>query len=1533
MTMTTPLERPETLENVIDAIIEKVELDEDNHVQLTDLVALRDLAENAVHLPFGLTIRGRFSAGIAEIVERLVETVHVHTALRVVMTPVPAPVEPSPRRQPEAADPPEDSSAQRPRRRPSLRLQLHAVFDRFYDDLLAIIGPSLRRTLMSTDTILKLDARWAGSGDRVEPATLPTMLALGLYAPRDEECPVTRLALAPRAHFVALLATGVEACVAELWKDIETKLREALAEPGRDPQLSALAPQIMNDRRMSDGRSWLTRAMFVMLQEYAAARLALARQRWNSWRATQPPQGTIQTDDFLAALSRDIHALIGIRERQAHDDPEEAHHGRAMDGLLQASASYLRRVVRLPYEQVKDLEELGIRTVTQLHERAPAQLTESVLATLRVFLIGLPRAQVDELARSVAAADLDSPRAPRDGAKFGWNSGCEPGEAARSRVGGLGLGRLHQLVVGHPRCQHENIRAVLEDAALWPSKVSERERKLYDRAAPDAACPLPVTATALGTDVLKALSGQSEDETAQPLRQWVEQWWQTERELWRRAGAKEPTAKERSNTTDADAVNEAAVEADRFDAIHPYLPQPGAAPPRPPRTPPTTRVLVIGGGIAGLTAAHELADRGFGVHVIEKLQGPGQDGRPEPNLGGIAASQWSRPPAASDNPREQDEKLTPAWSARRTEPRYLHDSVATLRFKRDSDEFEDPVDAVAKLIALGRKYGQRGHEVMISGHTAGRNEGTDFGQDTEGQEWPLARRRAEKVGKLLIVLARFARENPTATLPTRFTIHDLGDTQSVSYHPSDAANQRVEIRQREDILPGEHGYRFFPSFYRHVFDTMRRIPIYDRDGNETERTVFDNLTPTRTQVFSGTHYDVDLAREKPRGLEGFRRGLQRMLGDFGFDRGDVTRFTARMLRYMISSKQRRADYEDLSWMDYVTLHRPHAQTPSAGPRIPYSDAFIAQLRAAPQALVAMDADTCDARTQGNIVVQLMLDQLLDRGGPTDCTLNGPTTTAWFAPWKRHLQTLGVTFEVAELKSLVYDTKSRSVRPILEPDRAKERAEFDYIVLATDVLAAEQVTQSLRLGSESVPAGLRGFTRTVHEPAGERGQTRAHARPSTRVVDERSNIEFEWPVFGLGPFDRLQVFSGVQFYFREDLELARGHVYYNDTEWGLSSISQTQFWTAKQALRQQDIRGIMSVDIGNFLKPSRYLGREAAQCPEGWLAWEVWRQLSESLRRARDRRRLPDSTLLPIPEPCFYHVDDHLLFSRYRDACTTLTPFLTNNVSDWKHRPGAEPWDPTSAKDRIERSDEPDIWQAGHGGYQVHFEKLVFAGTYVRTFTRMTTMEAANESARHAVNAILDHMTARREHFMRTSYMRAVDDEREQAVDRLQSKDDPALSRAARAQARATVKIDPDTLIGRFRKIDARPVRISGDYCKIFDPEQHELEELAFLKRVDVLLAREDMPHMFDILGVEGWLDQLHPDADPLEGLFAALSDTVRDDWAIKTSEVLAALAPGKKLGDMLRERPGKDAAARLAELNRQIPGWIDRIVDRLKRRP
>src|SRR5215472_2294050 len=42
----------------------------------------------------------------------------------------------------------------------------------------------------------------------------------------------------------------------------------------------------------------------------------------------------------------------------------------------------------------------------------------------------------------------------------------------------------------------------------------------------------------------------------------------------------------------------------------------------------------------------------------------------------------------------------------------------------------------------------------------------------------------------------------------------------------------------EHRVPGEHGFRFFPGFYKHVVDTMGRTPSFDG------RNVAEHLAPT-----------------------------------------------------------------------------------------------------------------------------------------------------------------------------------------------------------------------------------------------------------------------------------------------------------------------------------------------------------------------------------------------------------------------------------------------------------------------------------------------------------------------------------------------------------------------------------------------------------------------------------------------------------------------------------------------------------------
>ena len=55
-----------------------------------------------------------------------------------------------------------------------------------------------------------------------------------------------------------------------------------------------------------------------------------------------------------------------------------------------------------------------------------------------------------------------------------------------------------------------------------------------------------------------------------------------------------------------------------------------------------------------------------------------------------------------------------------------------------------------------------------------------------------------------------------------------------------SGHERVDsgVASIEHRLPGEHGFRFFPGFYKHVVDTMQRVPSFDG------RTAADHLVPT-----------------------------------------------------------------------------------------------------------------------------------------------------------------------------------------------------------------------------------------------------------------------------------------------------------------------------------------------------------------------------------------------------------------------------------------------------------------------------------------------------------------------------------------------------------------------------------------------------------------------------------------------------------------------------------------------------------------
>lgn len=119
-------------------------------------------------------------------------------------------------------------------------------------------------------------------------------------------------------------------------------------------------------------------------------------------------------------------------------------------------------------------------------------------------------------------------------------------------------------------------------------------------------------------------------------------------------------------------------------------------------------------------------------------------------------------------------------------------------------------------------------------------------------------------------------------------------------------------------LPGEHGFRFFPGFYHHVPDTMRRIPF-------GSGTVGDNLVAATGGKFlrGGDHADafvfgVGPDPEQLLTVDGLRRFLLDNLGGHSVPPHELTYFVERLLVFLTSCDERRlGQWEKVSWWDFV----------------------------------------------------------------------------------------------------------------------------------------------------------------------------------------------------------------------------------------------------------------------------------------------------------------------------------------------------------------------------------------------------------------------------------------------------------------------------------------------------------------------------------------------------------------------------------------------------------------------------------------
>ncbi|MFB1294894.1 FAD-dependent oxidoreductase [Mycobacterium sp. pW049] len=442
-------------------------------------------------------------------------------------------------------------------------------------------------------------------------------------------------------------------------------------------------------------------------------------------------------------------------------------------------------------------------------------------------------------------------------------------------------------------------------------------------------------------------------------------------------------------------------------------------------------------------------------------------------------------------------------------------------------------------------------------------------------------------------------------------------------------------------LPAEHGFRFFPGFYRHVTDTMRRIPYGDG-------TVYDRLTQC-TEILmaqAGGANEIVAPAGIPkswRELVGGLRALRAMVLQTGIPISEFADFTERMLVMMTSCDERRLhEFERRSWWEFV-----EADSKSSA-----YQKFLA--RGMTRTLVAAKAEEMSARTGGAVLCQLIYD-MLRIDGRLDNVLDGPTSEVWIDPWIEHLSDRGVTLRRGCTVSGIGCDGRRITGATITTAQGDESVRADFYIAALPV-------EKFRL----------------------------LVSPAMRAADPR---------LGLLRHLKCDWMTGIMFYLDTDVPLEHGHAIFIDSEWALTAISQRQFWPDIDLQQRGDgrVEGILSVDVSAWDVPGPVTGKVATACTEDEIRQEVWAQLVDHI----DDGTLDESNVLA------WFLDPAIEFPN-PGAATNAEPLLINTTSSWENRPDAS----------------------------TALPNLFLAADYVRTHTDLATMEAANEAARAAVNAIL-----------------------------------------------------------------------------------------------------------------------------------------------------------------------------------------------------
>jgi uncharacterized protein with NAD-binding domain and iron-sulfur cluster len=418
-------------------------------------------------------------------------------------------------------------------------------------------------------------------------------------------------------------------------------------------------------------------------------------------------------------------------------------------------------------------------------------------------------------------------------------------------------------------------------------------------------------------------------------------------------------------------------------------------------------------------------------------------------------------------------------------------------------------------------------------------------------------------------------------------------------------------------LPGEHGFRFFPGFYHHVPDTMRRIPFADNADGVGDNLVATSLPDTWFYRANG-RADGTLFGALPHPAGALTPGgLQRILIQEILKYQTVrpleaTYFVTKLVAFFTSCDERRfGQWEKVSWWDFVRAEKFSKE---------YQKVLAKGLT---KALVAAKAETASTRTIGNMA-EAFIYNILGRGndGALDRVLNGPTSEVWIEPWVTHLRSLGVQFRLGQsVEALETSGGSITGARVRGASGTTSTVEADWFVCAMPAEKARELWSPDVLARDPKLEGMNDL-----------------------VVD--------W-------------MNGIQFFLRDEIGLGRGHATFVDAPWALTALTQAQFWRDDFAATYGDGAAVdcLSVDISNWDEPGIVYGKPANRCTAEEVKNEVWAQLKAHLED-NGESVLPDGVLHS------WFLDPAIKWNAATGTNSNDEPLLINTVNSWDLRPEA-----------------------------------------------------------------------------------------------------------------------------------------------------------------------------------------------------------------------------------------------------------------------